>query len=106
MELLKRHPGLYSGASLLCRSRFIRQVDYKKTLQIDFILTVSFFIQELTLMTGILESARTGTDMVSRIRGENMTMLTTKRNMTANGGCFQKSQFGNNLYRGPLYSVV
>lgn len=97
MELLKRHPGLYSGASLLCRSRFIRQVDYKKTLQIDFILTVSFFIQELTLMTGILESARTGTDMVSRIRGGNMT---------ANGGCFQKSQFGNNLYRGPLYSVV
>lgn len=78
----------------------------KKPIQTVFILSVLLFIQEPALMTGILESARTGTDMVSRIRGENMTMLTTKRNMTANGGCFQKSQFGNNLYRGPLYSVV
>ena len=66
-------------------------------MQIDFILTVSFIIQEQTRLTGIQESARTGTDMVSRIRGGNMT---------ANGGCFQKSWFGNNLYSGPLYSVV
>lgn len=69
----------------------------KKPIQTVFILSVLLFIQEPALMTGILESARTGTDMVSRIRGGNMT---------ANGGCFQKSWFGNNLYSGPLYSMV